>query len=308
MFPGALLTKKLQWDQLEVAPGITAMKIARTRLVLSLLAALTFLVACGDTRPDSEQLSAYTSVPPAAYIAEQVGAGHWTVGALAQQGKDPHTFSARPSLAAELGKSRIYFALGMEMDTIAMDKLGHAQLRTIEIADGHHHEAEAGHSHDPHIWLCPEGLLEIASAARDAFSQEDPANASDYKEAYERVAARIAAADEQAMEILRPYAGKRFYVQHDAFVHYAEHFGLRQAAIEQHDKDTSAARLSEILQMARQDSVRVLYSQPGHNPANLEAMAKAIGARVEPLDPMSANPIDAIVSYASTLASGFAKE
>jgi ABC-type Zn uptake system ZnuABC Zn-binding protein ZnuA len=161
---------------------------------------------------------------------------------------------------------------------------------------------------DPHVWLYPDGIAGIARAARDAYTKLDPDHAALYAESCMKIEAELRETEERVREILAPWKGRRFYVQHDAFAHYASYFGLEQVALEEHDKDPGAARIAELVRMARADGVKVLYAQQGHNPAPLRVMAGPLGAFVVSLDPLYPDPVHGLLVHARKLADGFAQE
>lgn len=308
-----------------VIHGITSMRIQRTALVALAALAMFFQSVSGAADGQSRTLGAFTAIPPVADIMQRVGAGHWQVSSLVRDGKDPHTFSFTPRIAAELSAADVYISCGMGPDNVAVSRLSNGQiLRELLDSengggshDGHSNdEADNGHEHaeghgegmDPHLWLDAEGIMHIARVAREAFSEAAPEYSADYDAAFEKLEADIKIADVQVREILAPWKGRRFYVQHDAFTRFAEHYGLEQVSVEEHDKGVSAARIAELTRMAREDGVRVLYAQPGHNPAPLETIADAIGANVAYLEPLQDDAVQMMLVNARKLAEGFAME
>ncbi len=288
---------------------------------LSMLFALVLVSACGpqERQPAKEHI-AFTAVPPVAGLMERVGAGHWQANALVEQGKDPHTFSLRPRMAADLSAASLYVFCGMEMDNVVrnrpqnglvfVDLLSEEEAGVAYKEEGHTHEVH-GHGHgamNPHLWLDPEGILHIAETLRDSYSRLDPANAVDYTAAYAALEEELASLDAEIRSLLAPYKGRRFYVQHDAFTRFAAHYGLEQVSVEEHDKSPSAARLEALSRQARKDKVRMLYAQSGHNPAPLHTLAAPLGARVEYLEPLGRDALASLRTIAETLALGYALE
>jgi len=266
----------------------------------ALVPVIALLLATGFARAATPELAAATSVEPVAAVMREAGAGFWRVRAMTPAGQDPHLFTLRPEEAAAFHAAKIYLAVGMEADPVLIARApeGMAVVRVLP-------ELEA---EDPHLWLDPEGLAAIARASRDAFAKADPAHAADYAAACARLEERLAANVEKARGLLAPYAGRSFVVHHGAFTRYAAAFGLTQVALEVEEKEPSAAHLAEVAELIRREKIAFLYAQPSHNPAPLEIVAKATGAAMLSLDPLPADPAQALVERSEILARGFARE
>jgi len=276
---------------------------------------MLLMAGCGVKSTEQVQNSAYTAVTPVVSIMDRVGGGLWTVHALVASGTDPHTFAMTPRMATELASASLYVSVGMEMDHAVQLRAPKGMKQVLvgglveheEERDGELHE-EAGHEHDPHLWLDPEGIVEIARKVRDAYTELDPQNAQHYADSCAKLEQDVADTVRQASAVLAPWKGRRFYVQHDAFTRFARYFGLDQVAVEEHDKSPSAARIAQVINMARKDGVRVVYAQAGHNSAPLKVIAGPLGARVASLDPLQADPVAVLLANAQMLAEGFAEE
>jgi ABC-type Zn uptake system ZnuABC Zn-binding protein ZnuA len=246
---------------------------------------------------------AYTSVAPVASILEKVGAGYWTAAPLVGVGKNPHTFSPTPREAAAFSSASIYLAVKIEIDE-AVKSRAPKSMKYVEVAVPASSDGED--EDDPHLWLDPDGMILIARASRDAFSSCDPAHAADYATACAGFEKSVNEAAETAHKILAPYQNGKFYVQHDAFTRFAKKFNLVQISVEEHEKEPTAQRLAEVSRLMREGGSKVIYAQPGHNPAPLEAIAAPIGAKIQILDAVPADPVTDLVTRAKILANGFA--
>jgi len=263
------------------------------KTILCALISLSASVLCA-----APSLVATTSVEPVAFVMRSLAADHWQVTAMSPKGADPHEFALRPAEASDFHASKIYLAVGMEADIQMIPRAP----KTMDVVRVLPELAES----DPHLWLDPEGLAAIAMASRDAFTRADPEHAADYSAAFEAFSARLAASSLRAGEILRPFAGRAFVVHHAAFARFAQTFGLRQVALEENEKEPSAARIAEIAAQIRDEKIAVIYAQPGHNPAPVEAIAHATGAAVRELDALPSDPVEALEVRAKILAEGFA--
>ncbi len=105
------------------------------RTLLSLLAILVLLAACGpiapettDTPAEEERLRVVVSILPVANIVYNIGGGRIDLDAIMPPGADPHTFEPRPSDAVRLSQADLIFFNGMHLDESTL-KLAEANLK-----------------------------------------------------------------------------------------------------------------------------------------------------------------------------------
>ena len=105
------------------------------RTLLSLLAILILLTACGPTAPgttdapaEEERLRVVVSILPVANIVYNIGGDRIDLDAIMPPGADPHTFEPRPSDAVKLSQADLIFVNGMHMDESTL-KLAEANLK-----------------------------------------------------------------------------------------------------------------------------------------------------------------------------------
>ena len=77
------------------------------------------------------------------------------------------------------------------------------------------------------------------------------------------------------------------FVFHPAWGYFADEYGLRQVAVELEGKEPTDRELTELQQLARREGVRVIFVQPQISGQSAEAIARAVGARVEVFDPLA---------------------
>jgi zinc transport system substrate-binding protein len=99
--------------------------------------------------------------------------------------------------------------------------------------------------------------------------------------------------------------GKTFFVFHPAWGYFADEYGLKQVAIEQEGKEPSDEEATALQRSARQQGVKVVFVQPQIASRGAEAVARAIGARVEVLDPLAPDVLDNLVRAARAIAASY---
>jgi zinc transport system substrate-binding protein len=263
------------------------------------------------------------SIPPQAGIIERVAGGRCTVQVLVQPGQEPHTYEPTPRQVAEVGQADLCFTVGLPFEQRLVVKLRGREggLRFVDMAagvhwrmlppgDGHAHPDDAhDHDHpDPHVWLDPANLEQMAVNASRALAEVDSAGASLYARGLADYRAEIAAADARNRALLEPLAGQRIYVFHPAFGYFTGAYGLEQVAVEFQGKEPTPRRLAELIADARARDVRVVFSQPQFSPQSAQTIADAIGGLVVPMDPLDPDVLGNLERMARTVRDALAPE
>lgn len=292
----------------------------RTLPLLSLLLALA-LAGCGaqgaasaapsaaePSEAAAEPLSVCASFYTMYDFASKIGGDRVAVTNLVPSGMEPHDWepSAGDLAALEEADVFIYSGAGMEhwVDTV-LASLSNESLVTAEtsagiplLAGGHSHddeeEAEADHdeeeaeSYDPHVWLNPQYAKLQMAAIRDAFTQADPEGADYYAANYDTYAARLDDLDADFRETLSPLPNHDIVVAHQAFGYLCQAYGLNQIAIEglSADSEPDPARVAEIITLAQERQVKVIFFEELISPKVAETIADAAGAETMVLSPI----------------------
>jgi zinc transport system substrate-binding protein len=180
----------------------------------------------------------------------------------------------------------------------------------------HHHAGEHGEdadqqpedSHDehgipdPHIWLSPPLVKLQTDVIMKALMAADPAHTADYARNGRRFQAAIDALDQDLKKMFAGLEGRRFMVFHPSWGYFAAAYGLVQVPIELEGKDPKPAQLQAIIQYARQHHIRVIFVQPQFSQRSAAMVAKEIGGRVVPADPLALNWMDNLRQVAGEFA------
>jgi zinc transport system substrate-binding protein len=241
--------------------------------------------------PAGASLLAFASIPPLAYFTRAVGGPRVQVRTLVQPGQDPHTFEPTPRQVAELARARLLFLAGFPFEEALIPRL-ESSMPQLEIVDTREGipllpeagpEAPAGEM-DPHIWMSPRLARRQAQNIRDALIRADPLGESVYRAGFGLLAAELQQADQELARALAPLAGREMLVYHPAFGYFAAEYGLKQVAVQTGGKEPTARQLSDLIRLARERGVRVVFVQPQFSQAGARAVAEAIGGAVVPLD------------------------
>lgn len=272
-----------------------------TLLVASLILAASSLAA--DSAASSASTKATVRVMvgilPHAYFVEQIGGPYIAVTVLLGPGKSAETYEPTPKEISQLFDADVYFQIGMPFETRLLEKAV-SMKSNVNIVDTRKgitlrlFKEESSHSHangkgetDPHIWLDPQLVRIQARTMTNELKRLDPAHAADYETNFHRFDSILSQTDTAIANLLAPCRGASFYVFHPGFGYFADHYGLNQISVENEGKEPGAQTLAALMECAKKDSVKIIFTQPEFSPKMAEAVAAAIGAEVAPLDPLA---------------------
>jgi zinc transport system substrate-binding protein len=238
---------------------------------------------------------------PFQFVAERVGGDQVSVTNLTPPGAEPHDLELTPQQVASLTTDDlVVFQSGFQpaVDT-AVEQA--RPKRTVDTASfltlmkiDHDHADEAeeeGHDHgayDPHTWLDPVTLADVAARVRDALSAARPEAAEEFAT---NTTALIADLDRLHADLSADLAHceiTTFITSHAAFGYFAERYGLTQVGINgvEPDVEPSAARIAAVQRIAKENHVTTIFFETLASPAVAESIAGDLGLATDVLDPL----------------------
>ncbi len=253
----------------------------------------------------AEPLQVAVGVAPMHHFAKKIGGGLVQATVLVPGGADAHTYEPKPSQMRALSSAAVYLSTGLDFELAWAPRLKAANkrlvfcrtdegLRKLPLPEGHEeHGHKAGHGHadeaDPHLWVAPPEVRQMAARIADAFAKADPANARVYAANLAVFQKEIDALDGQLKALFAgvPADRRGFMVFHPAWGYLARAYGLTQTAIEFEGKEPSPRRLAAIVSQAKAKGVKVIFVQPQMSRRSAETIARAVGAKLVVADPLA---------------------
>jgi zinc transport system substrate-binding protein len=197
-------------------------------------------------------------------------------------------------------------AVAAEAAGQALDVTGSAHLTTVSSEDAatHQHGADehpdgdthapddaAGHDHggvDPHFWLDPTRLADVAGVVGDRLAQLDPANAQDYRSNAAALQADLHTLDRDFRTGLGHCASRDVVTSHLAFGYLAERYHLHQVGITglSPEGEPAPRDIARVVRFIEENHVETVYYEPLAGPVLAETVADETGARAVVLDPL----------------------
>ena len=249
----------------------------------------------------SEQRDVVAAFYPLVFVAEQVGGEHVTVRDLTPPGADSHDLELSPrdvvmlqeadlivylaGFAAALDQAIQPLASEQVFDVASSARLNHEEGHDEEGHDEEHHEHGGI---DPHFWLDPMRLADVADATAVRFAELDPDNAESFQQNAASLRVQLEDLDDDFQQGLADCARVDLVTAHRSFGYLANRYGLNQVGIAglSPDQEPSAGRLAVVADFVQDNQVGVIYYESLVDPGVTQAVANETGAATDVLDPL----------------------
>ncbi|KAF5039323.1 High-affinity zinc uptake system binding-protein ZnuA [anaerobic digester metagenome] len=136
-----------------------------------------------------------------------------------------------------------------------------------------------------------EGLVEL-----------DPENEAYYAQNRDAYLEELDALDTRIREKLEGKEEKNFMVYHPSWGYFAADYGLNMISVEIEGKEPSAQDLTELVDLAKEKDVKVIFVQAQFSTRSAEVLAQEIGGEVVAVDPLAKNYIENMDSVSDIFA------
>lgn len=196
---------------------------------------LCLLVIAACTRPQPAGIPVVATTTIVGDVVAVVGGARVALTVLIPPGADPHLFQPTPREAGLLSKAEIVFINGLGLEEALEDLLATLNpQRVVDLSEGLGLSSPEGlsphgddHGMDPHVWLVPGYVAQWAKTIATALGRVDPSHARFYQARADSYATELNALDQWIRAQLEaiPPSRRVLVVDHDAFGHFARHFG-----------------------------------------------------------------------------------
>ena len=273
----------------------------------------------------SSPLDIVGSFYPLVFVAEQVGGEHVAVDNLTPPGAETHDLELTPlDVVSLLDADLIVYLAGFAP---ALDEAirGAAAERVFDVTSSatldlegeepeseHHDEDDHGgvdqdeddhdeddhdeddHDEDdhggvdPHFWLDPIRLADVADATAARLAEIDPENAESFLQNAAALRFQFDELDNEFQQGLAECARLDLVTSHRSFGYLANRYGLNQAGIAglSPEQEPSAAQLANVSDLVRAEQVLVIYYEKLVDPGVAQTIADETGATTDVLDPL----------------------
>ncbi|BBP62493.1 zinc ABC transporter substrate-binding protein [Pseudomonas sp. Cab53] len=270
--------------------------------------------------PAQAEVKVLTSIKPLQLIAAAVQDGLGVPEVLLPPGASPHHYALRPSDVRKVQSVDLLYWIGPDMEgflprvlngrtapSVALQDLPGLKLRHFA-EDSHSHTDEDGDEHDhdhrpgtidAHLWLSPLNARVIAAKMAADLSAADPANASRYQSNLGSFNQRLDALDTRLKGRLAGVAGKPYFVFHEAFDYFEDHYGLKHTGVFAVAAEVQPGAQHVAAMRTRLQAVgkTCVFSEPPLRPRLAETLVAGL--------PVKLAELDALGGYTPATAQGY---
>ena len=286
---------------------------SRLRRAAVAAAAAAALAACSPSAAQRDgRLDVAAALYPLQFLAERIGGEAVRVQPLTPPGAEPHDLELTARQVADLQDAdAVVYLSGLQpavdaaleasdvrvLDAAAVTPLARADSEHADsehaASDGHAAEEESGASTlDPHVWLDPVRMQDLAGAVAETLAAADPARAEEFRQRADRLRADLAALDGEFRAGLARCERRDLVTSHESFGYLARRYGLRQVGVSglSPESEPSPRRLAEVAAYAREHGVRTIFFEEAVSPSTAQVLASEVGARAAVLSPLETAP------------------
>jgi zinc transport system substrate-binding protein len=257
---------------------------------------LLLMVSCGRSGNKAEEKIITVSIAPFKYFVDRISGGEYNVNVMVPYGSDPHVYEPVPQQIIRLRKSSAYISNGyLAFETAWLRKFYEAnnemvklslgeKIDPLESAEKHDKHSEAA---DPHYWVSPKCAMIMAGSVKDLLNKLNPDRSRLYESNYYSLMKEIKGIDSLALKMLSEGRRKTFMIFHPNLGYMARDYGLKEISLEHEGKEPSAARMKELVDIAKSEGIRTVFIQKEYDVRNAKTIADEIGGKVVIIDPLS---------------------
>ncbi len=273
-----------------------------------LLLLIPFFWGCKHEKLDNKPLIS-VSIEPLRNIVEHLAGDYYKVVTLTPVGASPETYEPTPKQLMDVSNSKLYFAigtLGFEKQQLERMKETAPTLKIYIVSDGIsllsvQHEGH-GDSTDPHIWMSPKNVVQMARNVCNALCQNDPEHTAVYKKKMADLERHADEVDRRIRLMVSKVRYRNFLIYHPALAYFANEYGFRQLTIEQDGKEPSSEHLATIISEAKAAEVHIIFLQREFKGRSVKSISEATGARVVIINPLAYRWDNEAIAIAKALA------
>ena len=234
------------------------------------------------------KIGVVVSIGPEVEWANAVGGDKVNVTLMVPASADPHTYEPLPSQLTQVSNAKMYVEIGspLEFETNYMDKIKatnpnmlivNASKGIQLIPNSAENETE---TMDPHDWADPKNAKIMVNNIYNGLVKVDPTDKDYFQKNRDQYLHQLDELDKNTTELLKGKQETDILVYHPAFGYYAKDYNLSQVGAMINDEEPSPQRIAMMVNIAKQNNITVVYSEPQYDPKFMQSIASQVGAQV----------------------------
>ena len=262
-------------------------------ICLFLVPCSLFLIGCGSDKKDDGKLKIVTSFYPIYLDVMNITRGVEgveVVNLTPPQTGCLHDYQLTPEDMKTLETADIFVVNGLGMESF-LDKVieTHPNLKIIDASDSPEIVpiVEDGVP-NPHVWMSITYSIQQVKNISSKLCELDPERADKYKRYTLDYVDELTTLRDEIHISLTMLPNKEIVTFHEAFPYFVAEFGLKVAAVIEHEPGTEPTpqELAETIEKINSLPVKVIFTEPQYSSKAAETIARETGAQIFELDPI----------------------
>jgi zinc transport system substrate-binding protein len=291
------------------------MNIKRVIIVLIILIITASIIYYINSQKNSEKLDdgkigVGVSIGPEVEFVKAVGGDKVDVTLMMPPSADPHTYEPLPNQLSQVSNAKMYAEIGtsLEFETNYMDniKAANPNMLIVNTSKGinlipNSAEGEANID-DPHVWVDPKNAEIMVNNIYNGLVEVDPGDKEYFTQNRDNYLKQIKELDRNTTKLLKSKNGSYILIYHPSFGYYARDYNMTQIGAMINDEEPSPQRIAMMIDIAKKNNIKTLYSEPQYNLNFMESVASQAGARVVTVNDLDENYLENMAKIATTFA------
>lgn len=256
---------------------------------------------------------------PVAYAAERVGGDRVAVTNLTPAGAEPHDLELTPKQVDTILDADVVVLMGRRFQPAVEAAARRADGLTVSLLDelpidagAKTVEEDEPTALDPHVWLDPVLMQDVAREVQAALTKADPKRADAYRRNADSFVAELDALDARYRAGLADCRRTLIVTAHEAFAYLVREYGLRQEGVAglSPDAEPDPRRLAQLADLAEREGVTVIFTETLVSPRIADTLAREVGVDTDvlnPLEGLSSKQVARGANYVSVMDKNLAK-
>jgi len=272
-------------------------------LVVVLLFSFGFVWVFNNKKENSEskKIKIAVTIYPLEYLVSSIGGDRVNVDTIVPAGVEPHDFEPTARDLSRVMESDVLVVVGGKFDSWINGLIPDMQKKGIELIDATDILSASGSvlekdgQIDPHVWLSPSNMKQIAQKIDSVLMTRDPVGRDQYEIRFDRLQNDLNLLDQAYRSGLEDCQRRQFITSHAAFSYLAKDYGLEQLPIAglEPEAEPTSRQLAELAKQAKEGGINYIFFEEMVSPKLAETLANEVGAATLVLNPLeSLSPRD----------------
>ena len=261
-----------------------------------------FLMACSSQRQKNDTSGKpviTVSILPEKTFLEKIAGDDLKINLLLPPGESPVTFTLLPSQLVDITKSLLWLKMGHVAFEYSWDEKIreiNKKMKVVNLSDN----LELIHAKvfetekqglsagiNPHTWMSPVLVKKMTERITAELSLINPERSEFYHNNYLIFAKEIDELNQKISTLLEPYRGRSFIMFHPSLAYFSRDYGLTEHSLEPGGKEPTPQRMRELVELAKRESIPVIYIQSDLDREQARVFAEEIDGKIEEMWPLN---------------------